>query len=439
MTNQQKKWLKWAIMLLVLFALMAAVYWYFKPQKEQPNYITATVERSDIENSVMATGKVEGLNQVDVGAQVSGEVTHLYVDVGQTVNKGEIIAQIDPVTMKNNLTTQQANLQQSLANFESSKANYKTKEAALATARAELKGKLANLNQAQTEYKRMQSLVGLNAVSKQELEQAATAVKTAQAAVDTTNEAIATAQANLVAGQADIVNAEATIRKSRTEVNTAQKNLGYTQIVAPMSGTVVSVTTKQGQTVNANQTAPTIVTLADLSTVRIKAKISEADVINLKPGMPVYFNIIGNPDKKYQATLTAIEPAPVGTTAANTSTSNTDSAVYYMGYFDVPNPDGLLRINMTAQVYIVRNKANGVLSVPAAAVKTDPKLGSYVEVVQADGTTKKQMVKTGTTNRINTQVVSGVNQGDKVVVGEATEGGSKSSSSSKRSGRPPMM
>lgn len=440
MTQQQKKWLKWALIGLILLALIGAAYWYFKPKKPQPNYITATVERSDIENSVMATGKVEGLNQVDVGAQVSGEVVKLYVDVGDTVKKGEPIAQIDPVTMQNSLTTQQANLQQSLANLDSTKANYLTKQKALATAKADLTGKQASLDQAVKEYRRLQSLLDEDAVSQQELEQAATTVKTAQAAVESANEAVGTAQANLVAGQADIVTAQANIKKSETEVSTAKQNLGYTRIVAPMSGTVISVTTKQGQTVNANQTAPTIVTLADLSTVRIKAKISEADVINLKSGMPVYFNVIGNPDKKYQATLTAIEPAPQGTTANSTSSSSSDAAVYYMGYFDVPNPEGKLRINMTAQVYIVQNKANNVLSVPAAAIKTDPKLGSYVEVVKADGTTQKQAVKTGITNRIDTQIISGVNQGDKVVVGEASGNSSKSSSGSKSSrNRPPMM
>lgn len=436
MTATQKKWLKWAILSLIVISLAALAYWYFKPKPQKPNYITANVERSDIENSVMATGKIEGIKQVDVGAQVSGEVTKLYVEVGDTVKKGDVIAQIDPVTLQNTLTTQQATLQQSKANLESTKSAYQTKQAALATARADLKGKIATLQQSQTEYNRLKSLLAMNAISKQELEQADTAVKTAQANVDSAQQAIATAQANIASSQADIVSAQQTIKKAQTDVNTAEKNLGYSQIVAPMSGTVISITTKQGQTVNANQSAPTIVTLADLSSVRVKAKISEADVVNLEVGLPVYFNIIGRPDKKYQATLSTIGPAPDGTTASDSSTS-TDSAIYYIGYFTVPNPDGALRINMTAQVYIVENKVSNVLSVPAAAIKTDPKIGSYVEVVQSDGTTKKQAVKTGVTNRITTQILSGVNQGDKVVVGQATV--SKSSSSSKNSGRPPMM
>lgn len=436
MTATQKKWLKWAILSLIVISLAALAYWYFKPKPQKPNYITANVERSDIENSVMATGKIEGIKQVDVGAQVSGEVTKLYVEVGDTVKKGDVIAQIDPVTLQNTLTTQQATLEQSKANLESTKSAYQTKQAALATARADLKGKIATLQQSQTEYNRLKSLLAMNAISKQELEQADTAVKTAQANVESAKQAIATAQANIASSQADIVSAQQTIKKSQTDVNTAEKNLGYSQIVAPMSGTVISITTKQGQTVNANQSAPTIVTLADLSSVRVKAKISEADVVNLKVGLPVYFNIIGRPDKKYQATLSTIGPAPDGTTASDSSTS-TDSAIYYIGYFTVPNPDGALRINMTAQVYIVENKVNNVLSVPAAAIKTDPKIGSYVEVVQSDGTTKKQAVKTGVTNRITTQILSGVNQGDKVVVGQAAV--SKSSSSSKNSGRPPIM
>lgn len=428
MTTTQKKWLKWALIALILAAIIAVAYYFLKPKPVQPNYITAPVTRSNLENSVMATGKIEAVDQVDVGAQVSGEVTRLYVDVGDMVKQGDIIAQIDPIKQRNTLTNQQASLQQSMANLESTRANYATRQQALATARADLASRQATLSQAQTEYNRMKNLAASNAVSRQELERAATSLKTAQADVLAAQNAIRTAQANIVASQADIATAQASIRKSQTEVNTAEQNLGYTRITAPMNGTVISVTTKQGQTVNANQTAPTIVTLADLNTVRIKAKISEADVINLKPGMPVYFNIIGAPDQRFNATLKAIEPAPEGTTAMSTSTSK-DTAVYYIGYFDVPNPDGQLRINMTAQVYIVENNVTNTLNVPAAAVKRDPKLGTYVQVVQADGTTKQQPVKVGVTNRVNTQIISGITEGQKVVIGESTNSGSGGNSS----------
>lgn len=304
----QKIYGKWLVIFSVLLAIVAVAYYVLKPKPQAPNHITANVTRMDIENNVMASGKIEAKHTVDIGSQVSGEVTNLYVDIGDVVKKGEIIAQIDPLTQKNHLTNQQANLEQSLANLESSKANLATRQASLESSKADLASREASLAQAQSDYARIQSLATSNAVSIQEIEKALTSVKTAQAS----------------------------IKKSQTEVSTAQKNLNNTRITAPMSGTVISISTKQGQTVNANQSAPTIVTLADLSTVRVKAKISEADVINLKAGMPVYFNVIGNADKKINATLQAIEPAPENTTA---NTNNSDSTVYYMGYFDVPNPD----------------------------------------------------------------------------------------------------
>lgn len=480
MATPKEKWKKWTIISIVLLIIIALAYWFLKPKPQKPNYITAAVTRGDIENSVMASGKIEAKNQVDVGAQVSGEVINLYVDVGDDVTKGQEIAQIDPVTQQNALTTQKATLEQSIANFESSKANYASKQAnleiaksdlisketVLKTAQSDLVAKQANLKTAQsdlvakqatyqqaiTEQKRLQLLLKSHAVSKQELEKAETAVKTAQAGVESAKNAIASAQANIenaknniatakvnienaknaitsaqanvLVGQSDIITAQANIKKAQTDVNTAEQRLGYTRIVAPISGTVISITTKQGQTVNSNQSAPTIVTLADLKTVRVKAKISEADVINLTVGMPVYFNVIGNVDKKYSATLQAIEPAPEGTKAS--STSNTNSAVYYVGYFDVPNPDGKLRIDMTAQVYIIQDKVENVLNVPAAAIKKDPKQGDYLLVLQDDGSTKKQPVKTGLTNRVNTQILSGATEGQKVVMSEAhSEGNNK--------------
>ncbi|MFO1365631.1 MAG: hypothetical protein U1E91_05720 [Moraxella sp.] len=100
MTATQKKWLKWAILSLIVISLAALAYWYFKPKPQKPNYITANVERSDIENSVMSTGKIEGIKQVDVGAQVSGEVTKLYVEVGDTVKKAMLLLKLTQLPCK---------------------------------------------------------------------------------------------------------------------------------------------------------------------------------------------------------------------------------------------------------------------------------------------------------------------------------------------------
>lgn len=322
----KKSAIKWGVIALIIVALGALAYTFLKPEEEKPSYLTAPVEVGDIENNVMASGKVKALNTVDVGAQVSGEVTNLYVEVGDEVKQGDLIAQIDQVTQKNSLSNEQASLEQSEAALQSAQAESLSKQASLKSAYADLASRQSELKQAQSDFARLQELVAIDAISQQEYDTQATSVETAKAAVANARAAIDTAQAAIATATANINSQQAALRKSQTNVATAQEDLSYTTIRAPISGTVVSVTTEQGTTVNANQTAPTIVTLADLSTVRINAQISEADVINVNAGMPAYFNIIGNPDKQYDATLTAIEPAP----EEISKTSSTDSAIYYV-------------------------------------------------------------------------------------------------------------
>ena len=330
----KKTAIKWGVAAIVVLLLGIFAYQQLKPKAAEPNYLTAKAEIGDIENNVMASGKVKALNTVDVGAQVSGEVKKLYVDIGDQVQQGDLIAQIDQVTQRNALDNQQATLEQSAAALQSAQADVLSKRANLKSAYADLASRQSELKQAQSDFARLKSLVEIDAISQQEYDTQATAVQTAKAAVDNARAAIDTAKAAIVTANADISSQQAELRKSQTNVNTAQQDLGYTTIRAPMSGTVVSITTEQGSTVNANQTAPTIVTLADLSTVRINAQISEADVINVQAGMPVYFNIIGNPEQKFDATLKAIEPAP----EQISETSSTDTAIYYIGYLEVPNP-----------------------------------------------------------------------------------------------------
>ncbi|MBP2281532.1 macrolide-specific efflux system membrane fusion protein [Psychrobacter sp. PL19] len=427
----KKSAIKWGIIALIVLGLAALAYKTFKPKEIQPNYLTALVEIGDIENNVMASGKVKALNTVDVGAQVSGEVKRLFVEVGDQVQKGDLIAQIDQVTQKNNLSNQQASLDQSEAALQSARAETLSREAGLKSAFADLASRQSELKQAQSDFSRLQSLVAIDAISQQEYDTQATRIDTAKAAVANARAAIDTAKAAIATTAANINSQQAALRKSQTNVDTAQEDLSYTTIRAPMSGTVVSITTEQGTTVNANQTAPTIVTLADLSVVRINAQISEADVINVKAGLPVYFNIIGNPDKKYDAILEAIEPAP----ERISDTSSTDAAIYYVGYIEVPNTERRFRIDMTAQVYIVVNQAKNALLIPSAAlqaagnakksdnttVANDPDSGetmAKVRVLKADGEVVDQLVTVGINNRVSAEIISGLNKGDEVILSE---------------------
>ncbi len=424
-----KSTMKWGIIALVVVALIASAYHFLRPTEEMPNYITATAEIGDIENNVMASGKVKALNTVDVGAQVSGEVTRLYVEVGDEVQQGDLIAQIDQVTQRNNLSNQQASLEQSEAAIQSAEAELLSRQASLKSAQADLNSRQSELKQAQADFARLKDLVAIDAISQQEYDTQATSVETARAAVDNARAAIDTAKAAIVTTRANINSQRAELRKAQTNVSTAEEDLSYTTIRAPMAGTVVSITTEQGTTVNANQTAPTIVTLADLSTVRINAQISEADVINVQAGMPVYFNIIGNPDQKYDATLKAIEPAPENIS----DTSSTDSAIYYIGYIEVPNDERRFRIDMTAQVYIVIDEAKDALLIPSAALQpasnrdrantdntnSDSNVATaMVRVLKDNGEVVEQPVTVGINNRVNAQILNGLEVGDEVILGE---------------------
>ncbi|MGP5541933.1 efflux RND transporter periplasmic adaptor subunit [Psychrobacter celer] len=447
----KKPAIKWAVVALVVVVFSALAYRFFMPKETAPNYLTAKVEVGDIENNVMASGKVKALNTVDVGAQVSGEVKRLYVEVGDEVQQGDLIAQIDQVTQNNNLSNQQASLEQSRAALQSARAEALSRQASLKSAYADLASRQSELKQAQSDFARLQDLVAIDAISQQEYDTQATNVETAKAAVANARAAIDTAKAAIATTDANINSQQAALRISETNVNTAREDLSYTTIRAPISGTVVSITTEQGTTVNANQTTPTLVTLADLSTVRINAQISEADVINVKAGMPAYFNIIGNPDQKYDATLTAIEPAP----EKISETSSTDAAIYYVGYVEVPNPERLFRIDMTAQIYIVIDQAKNTLLVPSAVIHDGPADGKttdatsrqvsnntsehtskFVRVLKDDGSVEKRAVTVGIDNRVNAQILSGLTAGEEIIISTENAEGLRSG---RRAGGPPRM
>ena len=384
-----------ALVVLGLMGWGVKVKWF--PKSKPPEVITAAVEKGDIEDTVLATGTIRPVKQVSVGAQVSGQVKRLHVALGDAVSKGQLIAEIDATPQTNAL---------------------RNAEAAIQSIQAQRLAKQAALVQAELTLARQQSLMAQDATSRQSLE-------AARASVDTL--------------RAELKALEAQIRQQGITADTARVNLGYTRILAPMDGVVSAVVTEEGRTVNANQSAPTIIKLAKLDTVTVKAQISEADVVRVKPGLPVYFTILGDTRKRHEATLRAVEPTPESEqTEATTTTTSTTAAIYYNGLFEVPNPDNTLRVAMTAQVSIVLDKAEGALLIPASALGKRGKKGLYpVKVLKGQGDQAKvetRDVKVGLNNRVQAQVLAGLNEGDLVVVGEASSGETKS-----RSGGAPRM
>lgn len=429
-SNARKFPLKWLIFVILACLVAIAAYYFLKPKQTPPTYLTTEAVMGDIESTVLASGKVKAIKSIDVGAEVSGRIVKLYVDVGDEVKKGDVIAQISQVEQKNTVANADANLSQARANLATAEANLASTQGNIISSQAALNARLAELKKAEQALARLEGLIAIEAVSRQDYDDAVIAVEVAKANVQSAHATLNNAKNEVATAHANIVSQQASIVKAQNDLSTAGEDLNKTTIIAPMDGTVVSVVQKEGTTVNANQSAPTIVTLADLSQVRIKAQISEADVVSVTKGLPARFNIIGNSEQKFDATLTGIEPAP----ETISSTSSTDSAVYYIGYLDVDNSERKFRIDMTAQVHIITNSVKNVLTIPASALKKD-KDGYSVQVVGEDGIAKPVPVQVGLNNRVNAEIKSGLTAGDKIVLGEAVaQTGQKT-----KNNRPPMM
>jgi len=385
-------------------ALIALLVWFLVLSgPDAPALATAKVTRGSIEKTVEATGTLEPKELVSVGAQVSGRLEALNVAVGDVVSQGDLIGRIDAQTQTNSLATARAQLAQM---------------------QAQLAGSKASLAQATLAFRRQQALGPGAATSQADFEAARQEMQSAQASYDAV---------------------QAQITAARISVEDAQVQLGYTKITAPMDGVVVAVVTKQGQTVNANQSAPTIVILAKLDVMTIKAEVSEADVINVKPGLPVYFTILGDPDKRYEAKLRLIEPAPesivdeVDSSSSSSSSSSSDSAIYYNALFEVDNDDQRLRALMTAKVTIVLDQRAGALTIPSSALGAKDGNGLYaVRVVGEDGKVGTRKVKVGLDNNVTAEVLSGLKEGETVVVGEASTSTQSAESQRGMGGPPPF-
>lgn len=382
--RSSRRW-RYVAVVLVL-AVVAALGWRASGSAKRPAYLTAKVERSDIEHAVLATGVLHAFRQVDVGAQVSGQLKSLKVKLGDKVEKGQWLAEIDPVLSRNALRQAQTN-EQNLA--------------------AQGRSTAASLEQAERAFRRQQQLLPNDSTSRQEYD-------TAKAARDVQ--------------RANLASLDAQIRAARIETETAQANLGYTRIVAPIDGEVVAIVTQEGQTVIAQQQAPVILKLADLDTMTVKAQISEADVILVHPNQTAYFTILGEPDKRYYGKLRAIEPAPQNFLDTQSATGGTggstkpNTAVFYNALFEVPNPDHRLRISMTAQVGVLLGTAREALSIPAAALGAKAPDGRYaVRVLGADDKVVTRQVSIGLNNNVKVEVREGLKAGELVVIGDATQ------------------
>ncbi|GGG10480.1 hemolysin secretion protein D [Rhizobium wenxiniae] len=367
--------------------------------------LTTPVARGNVESTVLATGTLKPSRLVAVGSQASGRITSLKVAVGDTVKAGDLIALIDSTTQDNAL---------------------KTARAALANVQAQRNERVAELENANLTLARQQAIYEKQAGSRADLQTAEAEVK------------VVTAQIEAL---------DAQITEAEVAVETAQADVGYTRISAPMDGTVLAIVNQEGRTVNATQSAPTIVALGDLTRMTVRAEISEADITRVEAGQKVRFNVIGDRARSYDATLAAIEPAPEtivddssvatsSTGSSSSSSSSSSSAIYYIGVFDIPNDDGRFRTYMSAEVNIILGSAADVLTIPSSALPETAATGEAQVRVEKDGRIETRQVEIGLNNKITAEVRSGLSEGERVVIGE---GSAAPSTSSSRGGPPPMF
>lgn len=361
---------RFAMRLLLLCVIVAAAiggwFWFEKPVTQ---YETTRVKSGNVESVVAAIGTLSPRHSVEVGAQVSGQIITLSVEPGDTVEKGQLLVEID------------ASLQQ---------ATVDAGRAELASQRAQLASRQAQALLAKQQYQRQQKLMKRGVGRDEDLEKAAASLKTANAEVDQLN---------------------AMIEESQSRLKGDEARLGYTRIYSPMTGTVISVAAKVGQTLNATYSTPEVLSIADLGTMTVETEVAEADIRSLKPDMPAWFTVLGDNQRRWHGKVRQVLPSPVETEG---------NTVFYKVLFEVGNSDGELMSGMTAQVSFVTDSVENVLVVPLGAVKSNrqyPKPPTYsVQILDPLGSAQTTDVEIGLQDDEHAEVKSGLAAGEEVVL-----------------------
>ncbi|MBE7704666.1 MAG: efflux RND transporter periplasmic adaptor subunit [Cyanobacteria bacterium SIG29] len=367
------------IIIAIAIILLILTPFVFRKQNGKAEYITEPVQERTITQIVEATGTIEPINTVSIGSQVSGRIEQIFVDYNSQVEKGQQLAQID-------VSLFQAQLQQAEANINN--------------AQATLARNKALLDYDTKTYHRYKNLYDRNLVSKNDLDSAESAYKSDLAQVAAAKAQIMQAQANYA---------------------TASANMGYTKIVSPVKGTVISKEVEVGQTVAASFQTPTLFMVAeDLTKMRIETSVSEADIGKVKEGQEVEYTLDGYPDSIFKGVVTQVRLSP--TTESN--------VVTYTVVIEVENNEGKLLPGMTANVSIITGKKENILTVPNVALKFTiadnkqkyDKKGIWIE---KKGKPTRINIETGVSNDNYTEIISDEIKAGDIVYVRNLNGGKK--------------
>ncbi|MFA0994446.1 MULTISPECIES: efflux RND transporter periplasmic adaptor subunit [Pseudomonas syringae group] len=368
---------------LCLFPVIAVCAWQILPDAKG-HASTVKVTRGTIENSVTALGTLQPRSYVDVGSQASGQIMKIHAQVGDQVKEGDLLVEIDPSTQKAKLDA----------------ARY-----AIDNLKAQLQEQRALHELAEQKQQRQKSLAAGGATRAEDVQAAQSEFRATQARVDMF--------------KAQILEAQAALRSDEAA-------LGYTRIFAPMSGTVVALDAREGQTLNAQQQTPLILRIARLSPMTVWAEVSEADIGHVKPGMTAYFTTLSGGNRRWSSTVRQILPVPPrpldqanqgGGSPSCSRKSGGGRVVLYTVLLDVDNSDQALMAEMTAQIFFVAGKAENTLTAPLAALQNSAQADvQTAQVLAANGEVQNRQVRTGISDRLRVQVIDGLSEGDRLLV-----------------------
>ncbi|SDW85696.1 membrane fusion protein, macrolide-specific efflux system [Variovorax sp. YR634] len=379
---RQGAWRRRAVAAVLVSLCAAAGAGLLWGRGEPMDVDSVPVARGTIESSVSALGVLQPRHYVDVGAQVSGQILRLHVQPGDVVKRGQLLVEIDPSVQR---------------------ATVDAGRASLAGLRAQRDDQQAQHVLAQQQHARQRQMAADGA---------------------TRDEDVQAAQAALASAGARVRQLEAQIAQTQATLKADEARLGYTSIYAPMSGTVVSVEAREGQTLNATYQTPNVLRIADLSSMTVWSEVSEADVRRIKTGMPVYFTTLGESQRRWQGHVRQLLPAPpvpenkTGSDSSAKPSAAASKVVVYTALFDVDNADGELMPQMTAKVAFVEYAEKDALSVPLAALVPVASSSDRftARVLRPDGKVEVRQLRVGVRNRLAAQVLEGAQAGDRIVI-----------------------
>ncbi|OAH97259.1 efflux RND transporter periplasmic adaptor subunit [Methylomonas methanica] len=380
-SSLNRRRLRWLIVFVLVIAVAVGGWYFFKQPKnaDQDHVDSVEVTLGDLEENVTAQGKLEPKEYVDVGAQVTGLLQKIYVKIGDDVQTGHLLAQIDPRIYAARVAAGEANIK---------------------NLQAQLTGQQAQVVFAQQQYDRNRELLQNKGISVQDFQNSEFTLKNAKATAESL--------------QAQIEQVQSTLNGDKT-------NLGFTKIFASMDGTMVDQKAREGQTLNANQTTPTILQLAKLDTMTVRAQVAEADVMRLRSDMPVYFTTLGSGERRWQGTVRQILPTP----------EVINNVVLYNVLVDVDNHDRQLMTGMSTQMFFVLGKAEQVPLIPVNVLgprqrNQDQGNGHAYQVkVLTEQGPQDKIVQIGLRTRRFVQVLAGLAAGDRVQIAAGKEDKSK--------------